>query len=289
MHPRSPVSDPKSGRRIAKRIAKRIATRVVARASAVVALAACTSLTSTNPAPNRYGSVSVIGKNAANSRASAKATAIFFEAYTAAVPSSVLQQTDQCVYSTVDTATTVTKGVKQAGTSVSLGVAGSSVSMPYDAGLFRYATPDASPFSYGRGDVVQATIPGDPAVYPAASISVKLAEPLVPGTITVPTGTTPMVFTWNTPETSDTTSAIILSLRYANPATSSYGNEQIYCALKDDGVHQLPTTALQAFLASPNDKRSLVMTRWRTRELSVDSRTILHIASSVDTTLKFTP
>lgn len=252
-------------------------------------LGACTNLTSTNPEPNRYGSVSVIGKNAAGGRVSATATAIFFEAYTAAVPASVLQQSDQCVYSAVDTTPTVTKGVKQAGAAVSLGVAGSSISMPFDAALFRYATPAATPISYGRGDVVQATVPGDPAVYPAASVSVKLAEPLIPGTITVPAGTTPMVFTWNTPEASDTTSAIILSLRYANPATSTYGNEQIYCALKDDGVHQLPTSALAAFLASPNDKRSLILTRWRTREVSVDGRTILHIATSVDTTLRFTP
>jgi hypothetical protein len=118
---------------------------------------------------------------------------------------------------------------------------------------------------------------------------VKLAEPLIPGAITVPTTTAPMVFTWNAPEPSDTTSAIILSLRYANPATSPYANEQIYCALNDDGTHQLPTSALAAFLASPNDKRSLVMTRWRTREQAVDGRTILHIATSVDTTLKFTP
>lgn len=271
------------------RAARRLAPRVLAGASVALALAACTSLTNTNPEPNRYGSVSVIAKNAAGGRATAKATAIFFEAYTAAVPSSVLQQTDQCVYATVDTNPTVTKGVKQAGASVSLGVAGSSYSMPYDGNLFRYSTPDASPISYGRGDVVQATIPGDAAVYPASSISVKLAEPLIPGPIAVPTGTTPMAFTWNAPETSDTTSAIILSLRYANPATSTFGNEQIYCALKDDGAHQLPTSALQAFLASPNDKRSLIMTRWRTREVSVDGRTILHIATSVDTTLKFTP
>ena len=161
--------------------------------------------------------------------------------------------------------------------------------MPYDSVLIRYATPTSPSLSYAAGDAVQVTIPGDAAVYPGGSISVRLAEPLVPGVITVPTGTTPMNFSWNTPLAGDTTSAIILSLRYANPATNGVANEQIYCALKDDGVHALPTSALSAFLASPNDKRSLVMTRWRTREVSLDNRTILHIATSIDTTLTFKP
>lgn len=254
---------------------------------ALFALTACSKLTESDVTPNRYGSVSVRARNAAGGRATANATAIFFEAYTAAVPNSALQQPDQCVFNGVDTTTVITKGVKRAGTALTLGVSGGTVILPYDDLYFRYANAEASPFSYASGDVAQVTIPGDPAVYPASSISVKLAEPLIPGAITVPTGTTPMVFTWNA--TNDTTSAIILSLRYANPATSTYANEQIYCALKDDGTHQISTSSLAAFIASPNDKRSLVMTRWRTRESLVDSRTILHIATSVDTTVRFTP
>jgi hypothetical protein len=177
----------------------------------------------------------------------------------------------------------------KAGASVTLSVGSGTVNMPYDDVLFRYASSELTPFTYTSGDNVQATIPGDAATFPAASIGVKLAEPLIPGIITVPTTTAPMVFTWSSPAAGDTTSAIILSLRYANPATNTFANEQIYCALKDDGSHQLPTSALAAFLASPNDKRSLVMTRWRTREALLDDRTVLHIATSVDTTLTFRP
>jgi hypothetical protein len=266
----------------------RIRTAMVLAAPLLLsAMAACTSLTSSDVTPNRYASISIRARNSTGGRAVANATAIFFEAYTAAVPNSALQQTDQCAYSTVDTTVVVTKGVKKAGAAVTLGIGTTTVTMPYDDLYFRYANAEASPFTYGAGDVAQATIPGDAAVYPATAISVRLAEPLVPGIITVPTGTTPMAFTWNA--AGDSTSAIILSLRYANPATASYANEQIYCSLKDDGFHQLPTSALAAFLASPNSKRSLVMTRWRTREASLDVRTILHIASSVDTTLVFQP
>ncbi|MBL0172683.1 MAG: hypothetical protein IPP90_18640 [Gemmatimonadaceae bacterium] len=255
--------------------------------SCALALGACTSLTESNPVANRYGSISIRAQNAANSRATANATAIIFEAYTAAVPNSALQQSDQCVYAAVDTATPVVRGVKKAGAQVSLAFGGSTVNLPYDDLNFRYANPANTPFSYAAGDVVQASIPGDGTVFPSATISVRLAEPLIPGGITVPTGTTPMAFSWNA--SNDSTAAIILSLRYANPATSSYANEQIYCSLRDDGAHQLPTSALAAFLASPNAKRTLQLTRWRTRETIIDARTILHIATSVDTTMTFPP
>lgn len=265
----------------------RTAARFLFATIAVAALTACGSLDQTAPTTNRYASFSIRAKNSPNGRATAVATAIIFEAYTAGVPNSSLNRTDNCVYSAVDTSTAIVKGVKKAGNTATLGIAGTTVPLPYDDLYFRYATPENVTFSYNRGDVVQASIPGDPNVYPAATISVPLAEAIIPGTIKIPTGTEPMQFTWNGP--TDSTSAIILSLRYANPATSTYANEQIYCALNDDGQYQLSSANLTAFLASPNSKRSLTLTRWRTREAFPDSRTILHIASSVDTTLTFPP
>ena len=248
---------------------------------------ACNGLTSADPVTNRYGAVSIIGRNAPNNRAVANATVILFEAFTTALPSSELQQSDNCVYAPVDTNVTVARGVQKAGPLVNLAVGSTTYPMAYDDRNFRYATDAAVPFGYAAGDSAQLTIPGDPAVYPATSIKTRLAEPVIPGAVSVPTGTTPMVFTWNAGR--DSSSAIILSLRYANPASSPFANEQIYCSLKDDGTHQLPTSALTAFLASPNDKRRLQITRWRTRELRVDGRTFLHIATSIDTTLVFQP
>jgi len=252
-----------------------------------LACVGCGGLTNAIPVTNRYGAVSIIGRNAPGNRAAANATVILFEAFTTALPSSELQQTDNCVFASVDTVVSVARGVQKAGPLVNLAVGSTTYPMAYDDRNFRYATDAAVPFSYAAGDSAQVTIPGDPAVFPATSIKVRLAEPIIPGTVSVPTGTTPMVFTWNAGR--DSSSAIILSLRYANPASASFANEQIYCSLKDDGTHQLPTSALTAFLASPNDKRRLQITRWRTRELSVDGRTFLHIASSIDTTLVFQP
>ncbi len=261
-------------------------TRMLACALAFSAVG-CTGLTNADPVTNRYGAVNIVGRNAPNSRVEANATVILFDAFTTALPSSELQQSDACVYAAVDTVVTIARGVKKAGPLVNLAVGSASYPMAYDDRNFRYQTDAAVPFTYAIGDSAQLTIPGDTAVFPSTSIKVRLVEPLIPGAVSVPTGTTPMVFTWNAGR--DTTSAIILSLRYASPATATFANEQIYCSLKDDGAHQLPTSALTAFLASPNDKRRLQITRWRTRELRVDGRTFLHIASSIDTTLVFRP
>lgn len=253
----------------------------------VVAASACGGLTDSQPTPNRYGSVSIRANATSATTARANATAIFFDAFTAAVPNSALNRNDRCEYSVIDTTTVITRGNKRAGNEVTMAIGASNISMAYDAGLFRYANAFGTPFSYASGDNAQVSIPGEGELYPSANISVPLAEPLLPGPVVVPTGVESMTISWNA--SADTTSAVILSLRYANPSTSSFANEQIYCALKDDGSHQLSSTSLAAFLASPANKRSLVLTRWRTRESLVDSRTLLHIASSIDTTITFQP
>lgn len=247
---------------------------------------ACTGLTESNPTPNRYGSISVRARANSATGATATASAIFFEAFTAAVPNSALQRDDRCEFAAVDTTTPVTRGVKRAGAQLTLAIGGRSVAMPFDAGNLRYSSAGTS-FAYTAGETVQAAVPGEDLTFPAATIGVLLAEPLIPGPVSVPAANDPMIFTWNA--SADTSSAIIVSLRYANPSTSTYANEQIYCSLKDDGTHQISATSLQAFRASPSNRRSLVITRWRTRETLLDARTLLHIATSVDTALVIQP
>lgn len=246
---------------------------------------ACSKLTEANPTVNRYGAVNITARGSSASSASASATVIFFEAFSAAVPSSVLQATDQCAYSTVDTTKSFPSGVKKAGDQVTLSIGANTVTLPYESGLFRYANVATSPFTYRSGDAVVANIPGSTDGFPSASISVRLAETLIPGAVAIPAPGAPLAVTWNA--STDTTAAILLSLRYNNPTTSSYPNEQIYCSLKDDGKFDIPASGLTAFLAAPNASRSLRMTRWRTRESLLDPKTMLHIATSIDTTVKF--
>ncbi len=254
-------------------------------AATVTFLTSCAQLTESTPSSSRFAAVNIVAKATGSGRAMANATVIFFDAISAAVPNSALQQTDQCTFANVDTTTVVTRGVKKAGTSVGLLVGTTALTLPYDAGLFRYANPVNTPFSYATGDVAQATLPDGGEVFPASAISVRLAEPLLPGPLVLPVSGQALVVTWNA--VSDTSSAIILQLKYANPTTSTYANEQVICSLKDDGRYDVPAGGLTAFLASPANRRSLQLTRWRTKESSIDSKTLLHIATSVDTVIVF--
>ncbi len=253
--------------------------------AASTSAAGCSKITEADRTANRYGAVNITARSATGGKVTANATVIFFEAFSAAVPSSVLQATDQCTYAAVDTGVTVTTGVKKGGENVTLAIAGSTVTLPFEAGLFRYANPAGAPFSYTAGDAVVANVPGASDGFPASSIGVRLAEPLLPGPVTVPAFGVNMTVTWNA--STDTTAAILLSLRYANPTSSPYGNEQVFCTLKDDGRFEVPSGGLSAFLAAPNATRSLRLTRWRTRESLLDAKTILHIATAVDTTIRF--
>jgi hypothetical protein len=253
-------------------------------ALAAILLAGCNALSETVNL-NQYGAVNVQARNSSSTTANATATVIFFKAITIAVPNSALQQTDQCVTTSIDNSTTTTRGETRAGSAIALSAGGNNFSLAYVDSLSRYQTPFGQPFSYKSGDVAQFTIPGETGNFPASQISVKLAEPIIPGAVTVPAANAPLSVTWN--GTNDNVSAIILQLNYANPATSTVANEQIYCALRDDGAHDFPATLLTAFLASPNALRSLKVTRWRTAEVLPSRTSLLHVASSVDTTLTF--
>lgn len=252
--------------------------------SAALMLAGCGGLTDGGvPVANRYGAVNITAGNASATTARASATVIFFEAITVAVPTSTLQQSDNCVFASVDTLPQSTTGQFRAGETVALTAAGNTLQLAYSDTDKRYATSTGQTFTYTAGDVAQVSIPGATSVFPAQNISVKLAEPLIPQAVTVPELGAPMQVRWN--GTNDASAAIILALRYADPATSSYANRQVYCEVKDDGAFDIPANGISAFLLSPGNLRSLSFTRWRTNELLPDAKTVLHIVSSVDTTV----
>jgi hypothetical protein len=258
--------------------------RHVALLSSVCVLSACSSLTESNVTLNRYGAITITAKNAAAGRATASINAVFFEGLSAAAPSSAAQQGDQCAYALVDTAATGATGSLKVGESLALTFAGNNVALPYSASLLRYQPAAGTVLSYGVGDAATVSIPGAAAVFPATAVSVKLAEPIVPSPVATPAAGSPLVVNWN--GTNDASAAIILSVRYGATPTAATANEQIYCALKDDGAFQIPATGLNAFQASPSALRSLALIRWRTNEVRPDASTLLHIVSTVDTIVR---
>jgi hypothetical protein len=246
---------------------------------------ACSNPTTENRTLYRFGAVTVHATSGPGATALASTSAIFFEAYSAITPDSRTPQ-NYCQYSLVDTTTSTAAGTFSAGSPLSLlfgaGTATRSQTLSYDNIARRYLSP--APVSYVAGDSLRVAVPGDAAGYPAAGITVRLAEPLRPEVVTLPAKDSALTIRWNA--STDTTSAIIIALKYANPATSAYANEQILCVLKDDGGEDIPYSALGPVLASPASMRSLLLTRWRTQVVLPNATSLLHIVSSVDTLVK---
>ncbi len=263
----------------------RVRRQAAALALLTSTLAACTKITESNQTSNRYGAVNITARSTSATRASANATGIFFEAFTVAVPNSALQRTDACAFAAYDTTSTVTKGVSKAGDQLTLNVGITATSLAFSDALLRYANATTTPITYNAGEVAVIQIPGATGVFPAATINVPLAEPVLPSAVTIPAFGTPLAVRWNA--SSDTTTAVLLSLRYSTTASATLANEQIFCTVRDDGSYDIPSSALTTFLAAPAASRSLQITRWRTREQQIDARTVLHIASSLDTIVKF--
>ena len=252
--------------------------RVAAVALAGTLAAACGRITEPPPTVNRYAALNLVSRSAPGGAARGAATLILFEAVTQAIPSSARQQTDQCVISSLDTLRLPTRGERRHAAAPAFTVAGAAVPLTYNDTLARYQAPVVT---YRAGDQAQLTLPADAAFFPAATIAVRLAEPLLPGPVTAPAVGQPLALTWN--GTSDATTSVALSLRYANPPSSPYANEQVYCLLRDDGVQELPAVLLANFYVSPGTTRSVQFSRWRTNEVLPDSRSLLHIATSFDT------
>lgn len=247
-------------------------------------LSSCSSITQSEASFQKYGAVNFVGKRTSSTEARAAATVVFFESLALQVPNSSAQQSDQCVFAPVDTVEQIARGDRSAGASVGITIGSATRQLPYSAAALRYATAPTDPIAYTTGDVAQVNVPGDGSNFPAISGSVKLAEPIELGAVAIPSAGASMTVNWNA--TNDPTAAVILLLKYANPATSSFANEQVYCALKDDGSVVLPSGLLTQFLASGAPKRSLTLIRWRTNLVQATAGN-LHLTASMDTTFVF--
>lgn len=249
------------------------------------AFAACANVADPDISFSNYGAVTITGKNAPAGRATATINAVFFRGLSADAPKSALQQGDQCSFALIDTTTGSGTGSLKAGNNLSLTIAGTNVVLPFSTALSRYEPAAGTALGYAAGDAATLNVPGAAGTFPAASISVKLAEPILPGPLAIPAAGSPLNVTWNA--TNDATAAIILSVRYGATPTATVQNAQIYCAVKDDGVFQVPSVGLAAFLASPSALRSVTLVRWRTQEARPDASSVLHVVTSVDTIVRF--
>lgn len=254
-------------------------------ALAALPLSGCFKSVTEGGTITKYGAISLLGASGTGGNATATASAIFFQSYAVSVPDS-RSQSNTCQISTVDTTHTTSPGALRAGSALSLLIGTGGITtqrdLNYESASARYLT--STPTTYKANDSATVAIPGDATGFPASSIKIRLAEPVLPQDVIMPVDGTSMQVRWNA--SSDTTTAVILSLKYANPASSPYANEQIICALKDDGAEDIVNTALGPFSLSPVASRSLKLTRWRTNSATLVDGSFLHIVTTVDTLVK---
>jgi hypothetical protein len=76
-------------------------------------------------------------------------------------------------------------------------------------------------------------------------------------------------------------SVMSFSLRYLAPgSTSDLLNQQVFCALADDGAHTINSNLLGGWQNAQNGARELKVTRLRFADVTVDARTKLHLIST---------
>ncbi len=250
-------------------------------ATCALSLAGCLRTLETEGDLQKFGAVVVTGLPSDPGKSDASATAVFFQAFSANVPNS-RNQINSCQFSVVDTTTREPIGQMRAGPTITMrvgtGANALSTTLAFEQPRVRYAS--AGGIEYAAGDSVTLDIPGDATGFPVAVIKTRLAEPLTVQDVTVQPVGFPMAVRWNA--SSDTTTAVYISLKYANPPTRTYANEQVLCSLRDDGTEDIQAAALTAFHASPVALRSLTVTRWRTAIANPAEKTLLHIVSTVD-------
>ena len=258
--------------------------RLILATVVLVPLASCLRVGAGESNLSRFGAVSITASTGGPGVARADGSAIFFEAFTASIPDSRFPS-NACRVSVVDTTTRTSRGDVKAGAQLALsygvGANTTSSTLPFDEAQMRYSAPGL--INYSAGDSVMVSVPGDASGFPASNIKLLLAEPLVPQDIVVPTTGAPMEVRWNA--SANPTGAFIIAIRYANPATSTYANEQLVCSVTDTGSADISSNILEPFLNSPVALRSVEITRWRTQSVQVNDKALLHIVSSVDTTV----
>jgi hypothetical protein len=169
--------------------------------------------------------------------------------------------------------------------------AGDSVAFSVAGGATVYLKPEVDPLSKitsytsPLGDIgitpgaqVTLTVPGVANGFPAASISVRTAEPFdMQG---IPSDLQPgqsVNLTW-TPGVQNTASKIEFIMQYQSQTGLGF-DEQVYCLLNDDGEHSIPPSILTGFRTSGVKRVSA--TRFRTAFKDLVTSELLAVSSYV--------
>jgi hypothetical protein len=259
-----------------------LSRRLVRLALPVTALVvpACTSLSDVQ-GNNRYGAVTISATGSYEGPFTATPTATFFRGQPQELPDS-RTEVDQCAPFNYAPESFV-PGNLEAGNAIELRVGASTVSLRQPPNLpLVYALPAGGGFNYVAGDTVRVTIPGQAGGFPAASIALRLAEPVIVNAVVTGAETEDLAIRWQ--PNGDARSGIIISLRFSTVAGTLVPNRQLLCAVRDNGAYTIASGFLGEYYSADPVSRSVNVLRWRTNAVTVDERTALYIVSTIDTT-----
>lgn len=252
------------------RPSRSVARGLVALLAGVALVTACDTTGSFSPSQQRWGFVylNALRTNAGEDRL--EANAHFFRGSVSSVPDARLRP-DSCflVGDYVPPSNSAITGVTylDAGTNITMTIGGTATPVPRSstAGAPTYGLSGGTAVSYHPGDSAIVTIPGAAGGFPAAEIRGRTAEAFTMGAIAPSTQTIPL--TWSA--ATDNNSAMLVSLQYT-PAGTNARTQEIRCAFTDDGVDSIPVRQHQAWSATTNVNRNVVVTRLRTSILFVE-------------------
>ncbi|MEP7384193.1 MAG: hypothetical protein ABI910_21130 [Gemmatimonadota bacterium] len=249
----------------------RIVPRGLAALVAAVALVtACDTTASFSPSQQRWGFVylSALRNNAGDDVIAPNAQ--FFRGSVTSVPDARLR-TDSC-FAIGDYLPPSTDGITgvtylDAGPSISAKIGTVTTDIPRisSGGFNSYGLATGTTISYHPGDSAIITVPGVAGGFPGAEIRSRTSESFTIGAITPSTTAIPL--TWSA--ATDNNSTLLVSLQYT-PTGAGAKAQEIRCAFTDDGLDSIPLRQHQAWSATTNVNRAVVVTRLRTAIQQID-------------------
>ncbi|HMN07878.1 MAG TPA: hypothetical protein PKC83_03750 [Gemmatimonadaceae bacterium] len=236
----------------------------------VALVTACDTSVGFSPSQQRWGFINIAAlKNTAGEYRLAP-NATFFRGSITSIPDARIR-TDSCfaVGDYVPPSSSNFSGVTflDAGESISARIGAATTPIPRvtSGGALTYALGTGTTIPFTPGDSVVITVPGVAGGFPASEIRGRSAEPFtLIDPITPSTTSIPLKWTAAT----DGNSALIVSLQYT-PSGTGAKTQEIRCAYTDDGVDSIPLRQHQAWSATSNVDRAVVLTRLRTSIIPV--------------------
>lgn len=251
------------------RPARTVPRALVALVAAATLVTACDTTVGFSPSQQKWGFINVTALRSNTGEYRVAPSASFFRGSITSVPDARIR-TDSCFavgdYTPPTSSNFTGVTFLDAGESIAAKIGATTTPLPRvsSTGSLTYSLGSGTTIPYTPGDSVVITVPGVAGGFPASEVRGRSAEPFTIDPITPSTTSIPLKWTAAT----DANSALIISLQYT-PAGTSAKTQEIRCAYTDDGVDSIPLRQHQAWSATTNVNRAVVITRLRTSIVAV--------------------